>query len=242
MLQTESVSPSVDYLPLAKVLEDVIDEDGLVDADKLRESGDALRRQLKILAVTGPQSSGELLPRKSERLAYWYNARAAWALELARLEETPKKLSANTLERRKFPLDGREMTLAGIDELLIEHFGWSAAAAAPGIRTTRAAIEQKPVTGDKDVREIIKIRLNNFIDDDKRFVIDIRHKQVLVPPIIWRFREQIIVGYNNRYGTRGANLLTALLPHTSGSAHRRLQDAIGYDIRRASRGKPAWRD
>ncbi len=240
-LDTAGVTPAVDYAPLAKVMKNAVDEDGFVDADSLKESSKDLRRQLKLLAVTGPDASGNLLAHRSERLAYWYNARAAWALELARLAGTPEKISAGALENRKFPLNGRMMTLSEIDELLIERFGWSAAAAAPGILTTRAAIPQKPVEASPNTHRLIERRLNAFIDDEKRFVIDVRHRRVMVPEIIWRFGRRLVRRYNRLYGTQGANLLTALLPHTSGSPHRRLQDAVGYSARAAPRGKPAWK-
>ena len=52
--------------------------------------------------------------------------------------------------------------------------------------------------------------------------------------MLWRYRKEIIDKYNKTFDTQQANLNTALLPFVSGSALRRLQNAIGYDIAPAS--------
>ena len=66
------------------------------------------------------------------------------------------------------------------------------------------------------------------MDDEQRFVIDIERKRILVPPVLWQYRSRLIEAHHKTYATRGANLTTVLLPFVEGSAHRRLQDAIGY--------------
>ena len=82
----------------------------------------------------------------------------------------------------------------------------------------------------KDIRARIPERFNDFVGDQRRFVIDIENKRVLVPMVIWNIRDKLISLYDTTYGARGANLLTALLPFLHGMPDRRLRDATGYAI------------
>ncbi|HAU37297.1 MAG TPA: hypothetical protein DCX07_06220, partial [Phycisphaerales bacterium] len=87
------------------------------------------------------------------------------------------------------------------------------------------------------IRRAIRQRFEEFLDDEERFVIDVQSRQVRVPPVLARFSPSLIADYERRYGATGATLTTALLPHTSSSAQRRLQDAIGYAVSPAPPGK-----
>jgi len=227
LLNTEGVKAEIDYADLAVVLKEAVRKDGLVYPKYLRRQAKRLEAQLARLAVTGPTATPRLLARPEDRLAYWYNARAAWALSLALRSGCPKKLPAGRLEARQFPLDGRTMSLGEIDAAVDREGGWRALVAAPGIRPQRGRMPRLPFAA-KDIRERIDERLNGFIDDKERLVIDIKGKRVLVPAVLWRLRSRLIALHHKRYATTGANLKTALLAHVKGSAHRRLQDALGY--------------
>ncbi|GAF79424.1 unnamed protein product [marine sediment metagenome] len=227
VLDVGDIKPAADYSDLAAVLSEAVDKDGLVQPDALKELTGRLDKQLKLLAVTGPSATPELFPTPADRLAYWYNARAAWAVKLAALAEFPEEITPAELSQRPVPLDGRMMTLAGIDEEILTAGGWQALVAAPGVLSQRAQLSTKPF-GAKGIRERIAERFEQFADDADRFVIDVRAKKVLVPPVVWRFAQDIIDNHNKTYGTVGATLTTALLSYVTGSAHRRLQNAIGY--------------
>jgi len=237
-LDTDGVRPSTDYADLATLLQDAMDEEGRVDADDLRRHEACLDRQLRRLAITGPRSTPDLLARQADLLAYWCNARAAWALKLALLADCPDELPPEALERRPFPLDGRRMTLEQIDAELARH-GWRVVAAAPGIRYTRARIPRAPFAPE-DVYERLAARLQEFLGASERFVIDEEARTLRVPRMIWEFREKLIADYERKHRTVDAMFVTALLSYTTGSAHRRLQDAIGYAAAPAAPGKLAW--
>lgn len=227
VLETTGIKPEVNYDDLAGVLQAVVQQKGFVDPTALARCTDRLDAQVKRLAITGPTSTAELFPTAAEELAYWYNARAAWTMKLVLLADRPRTLQPAALETRPIPLDGRMMTLKKIDAILLAQNNWLAVVAAPGIRLQRAALPQKPFTG-ADVHRRILSRVNEFVDDEKRFVIDIENKRILIPPVLWRLRKRLIGDYNRTYGTKGATLATALGPYLSGSARRRLEDAIGY--------------
>ena len=227
VLETKGVRPELHYYDLAIVLERVVTDDGLVIPMALRQQADRLERQLALLAVTGPTATPAQLPTEADRVAYWYNARAAWAMKLADLCQCPKEMRRGHLVDRAFPLDGRVMSLSAIDSELAEFEDWRVLVASPGVTLSRCRLPAEPFSAE-DVHRRIDERLNQFIDDGKRFVVDVARKTVVVPPILWQYRDRLTAEYNRKYQTRGATFLTAMLPHTTGPAHRRLQDAIGY--------------
>ncbi len=231
----EPVPPpgAVEVADLAAVLSGAFDADrgvrryGLIMPHAVARRSERLSAQLDRLARTGPTAAPERFADPAERLAYWYNARAAAALRLLEQAGFPKDLDGNDFYRRAVRIDGRELTLADIDAILLAEGGWRTVVAAPGVLLQRARLPERPFTA-ADVRERIAGRLSEFIDDDKRFVIDLPAREIQAPPVLWRFAEEIVRSHEERYRTSGATLPTALLPFVAGSGQRRLQDAIGY--------------
>ena len=233
VLDTTGVRPAADYGDLAAVLQSAfvtkrsVRQHRFIDPDAAVELASRLDTQLKRLAVTGPGATPQLFPTAEARLAYWYNARAAWALKLAMLKEFPRKLARGEFYTRRFPLDGRQATLQEIDAILAADSDWRTLAAAPCVTLQRARLPAEPF-GEKDIREQIARRLGDFIDDDERFVISVARKEIRVPPVIWRFEQILRESHEAACGTCDSTLTTALLPYVAGPPHRRLQDAIGY--------------
>ena len=230
LMDTRNIQPAADYSELAAILRQSVTREGLLIPRQAEKQAAGLQELLRRLAVTGPTVTPALVASRPEQLAYWYNARCAWSIKLAMVyssETSSANVDAAEWADRLFQVDGRLMSLRQIDAQLEKLGGWTAVVAAPC-----ACLQRAPLPTDifsaADIDGYISRRLNAFIDNERRFVIDIEKQQVLVPPVLWRYRQQIINEYNSRYNTQGANLLTALLPYTEGSARRRLQDAIGY--------------
>ncbi len=219
--------PKVDYSDLAFMLDKGVTTDGLLIPKVIEKNMVRLDQQLKLMKVTGPSITPELFTSEDAKLAYWYNARAAWAMKLAVLCDCPEDVDIKEYTDRAFILDGRRMVLEEIDEILVGYDDWQILVAAPGVTLGRAHMPDEPFAA-YDVRRRIGKRFNAFVDDRKRFVIDIAGKKLRVPAVLWGFRKDLINQYESSYGTEGATFITALLPHTSGSAQRRLQDAVGY--------------
>jgi hypothetical protein len=228
-LDTKGVRPAVNYDRLTTVLDEVVTSKGLLNSDFLKEPtySAALDAQLKLLAVTGPTATPRLFQTAEQRLAYWYNARAAWAMKLAMLAGFPETIPPGSLRKRTFPLDGRRMTLDDVDAILDGYDDWRVAVCAPGVCCQRAPLPRSAFA-EGDIRNRIAERLNAFVDDEKRFVIDVERRNIRVPPVLCRYRQRLIADYHRAYGTQGATFVTALSRHLSGSARRRLRDAIGY--------------
>lgn len=221
------VEPSAACEELALVLKWAVEDDGRVDPHMLNFLAETLQKQLDRLAVTGPRSTPKLLPTESDRLAYWYNARMAWTLDLVRRHGCPAKLPPAALNATRFTLDGRRMVLADVDAILSADGDWRTSAAAPGVYLHRARMPRKPFTG-ADVRGRIVRRLGELIDDEERFVIDLERHIAHVPSAIWRQRTRIIDLHKRRYGVATVTLRTALLRYVDDSPHRRLQDSVGF--------------
>ena len=226
---TQPPAPAKNYSELRLVLQQAVDSAGNIRPSRLRGVGVRLDAQLAGLAVTGPASTPALFATPQERLAYWYNARLASELKLALLQDLPQQLNLRKLHQSPLAIDGQEITVAQIDQILLREHGWEAMVAAPGVTSDSAAAPQDIFEGET-IEPLVRARLNQLIADPRRFVVDNEGQRVLVPETIWGLHIELEQSHNRRYGTQGANLLTALLPFTSGPAQRRLQDAMGYSI------------
>lgn len=228
VLDANGATAEVNYEDLGLVLSKAVNDKGYVDYADLQKHAARLEAQLKRLAVAGPAATPTLFPTPADRLAYWYNARAAWAMRLALDANCPwGSLAPSRLEERPFPLDGRPMTLDAIDAILLREAGWQAAVGAPCVRLHRARLPERPFS-PADVLEVVPRRFMEYLADGSRFVVDVSRQTVFYPPMLWAQRERLRGEYDRAYGTREATLMTALLPFTSGMAERRLQNAIGY--------------
>ena len=229
----------LDYSDLASVLAASVNTKGELDDFELRQVLDALERQLALLGIVGPSSTPVMFSSTSDRLAYWYNARMVVGLKLVAMNrpwEIPGRTDANlppalpleAFDCQSVWLDGKQMSLGGIDAILAGFGDWRIAVAAPGVRADRAPLPARPFGGE-DIDERIDQRIDAYFASDERFQIDHEYRRVLVRPHLWPFRQEMIDAYNRTYHTHGATMLSALLPYVKGSALRRLQDAVGYE-------------
>jgi len=233
-LDTSDMKLSVDYSMLEKVLEKTA-TGRRADTKEYRVNDleEKLDLQLSLMAVCGPSVNPDLFPDELSKLVYWLNARTAWTIKFtAMIDEAWFKAPDSPSPRPgKFTLDGRKMALEDIDARISETGDYMHVIIAPGLRPLRAPIPREVFDVkklDRQVREIF----NSFIDDPDRFVIDVESKEILVPPVIWQHRNMLKQKYREKFeGTEDISLVTALLPMTSGSAHRRLQNALGYVCR-----------
>jgi hypothetical protein len=228
-LDTAGVAPAANYEDLAFVLAKATNDKGYLDYDELKSDANRLEAQLKRLAVAGPTATPALFPTYESRLAYWYNARAAWAIKLALDADCPRdSLAPARLEERGFPLDGRGMTLDQIDALLLGNFDWREAAAAPCVRLHRPRLPQKPFAPE-GVKADAALRLKEYLADDDRFIIDVDSKTIFYPPALWAARGRLKEeSYGGWAGAHGVTLNTTLLPYAGRIGELRLQSAIGY--------------
>lgn len=226
-LEVKDLAPAADYTQLDLVLQKVVTEDGLVRPDVLKDQEAKLDAQLKLLSITGPTATPQLFKTEDQRLAYWYNARAAWSMKLLLLADFPERIEwPETFARRQFKLDGRMMTLEEVDGILAADADWRTLAAAPCVCYQRAALPARALGAD-GIREAIAWRFRQFVES-ARFDVDTEHKRVQVPPKVWAAREFLVRSYEQEYVTRDATLQTALLPYLEGASARKLQGAMGY--------------
>ena len=209
-LATAGVEPAIRYDDLAAVLKSGVRE-GKVVEEAIRGSRARLDAQLARLAVTGPTVTPTLLPTREDRLAYWYNARAAWSLKLTLLDDCPDKITRRCLELRAFPLDGRMMRLADVDSILAADSDWRTAVAAPSVRQNEAGLPDAPFDA-QTIRAAIDSRFLDYLGDSDRFIIDVELKQIVFPPSLWAVRERLVKMYQHSLGSSGATYVTALLP------------------------------
>jgi hypothetical protein len=220
-LDTRGVAPALDYRPLATVLGECVLPNGLADRERLPRWAEALDHQLAILAVTGPTATPELFPDRDHARAYWYNAHAAWSMKLLLAGGCPRLIKAPAMLDRPFPLDGRTMTLREVRDVLAAEDDFRIAAAVPGATTCDAPLPDEPIEADR-FKQTAARRFDELLADDIRMYIDVRRRRVLIPPMLWRFRDRLIAEHNRRNQTTGATLITVLASITTGRVHRRM--------------------
>jgi len=224
---------------LSAVFTEAVDKRGRLVPDALARVRSRLDGQLLKMSRYGPTTTPNLFSTDSARLAWWYNARAAWSMKLADLAGCPRRNCPTAARARTFPLDGREMSLEKIDSILLGEARRSGdfriAACAPGAWVDYAPLPQKPFT-EEDFSDRLSVSFNLFALDDQRFVIDVERRQVRIPPMLWSCRDMVISWYLRRYGPCEVSLTTALRSHLDRLAQRRLDNALGYAaVRQAAR-------
>jgi hypothetical protein len=198
----------------------------------VKEKRHALEAQLELLSVTGPDSTPDLLPRQQDRLAYWYNARMAWAIYLSLLHDFQDTRADEYIRERPFHIDGRWMTLRSIDTLLGKNEDFRVLAAAPGVSQQRARLPNR-VFLPEGIHQRIQDRFNQFVADNQRFRIEISSRRIYVPCILWQMRDRIQQRFARLYGPEEVPLRIALLWQVQGPARTRLLNAVGYKAVRA---------
>ena len=217
----------ISYADLAVVLDGALDKRGYIEPIFIERLEGRLLAQLGLLARLGPASAPGLLPDRACKLAYWYNARSAWSIYLAMDMYRAGRKTVQGLSSRRFPLDGREMTLADIDARLYALGGIKAVIAAPSADEHRAKLPRKPFRAE-DIQRRIARRFDEYFADRGRFVIDIETQQIRLAPVIWQYRDEILRRYYESYGAPQATLRTALGTMVTGLGRYRLQQAVGY--------------
>ncbi len=237
-LSTAGVKPSADAADLAAVLAEAATTDGRVDPKAMHRLAGRLDSQLRTMAVSGPTATPALYPTYGARWAYWYNARAAWAMKLTLLAGCPRETDSRCMARRPVPLDGRVMSLEAVDELLLAEAkrtgDFRLAACVPGVRVEYGPMPQRPYEA-ADFGDRLVGMFSTLIADQRRVVIDVATRTVLVGPMLWARRQDVIDQYRREFGGDEIQFLTALRPYVRGRALKRLQQAVGYDAAEAAR-------
>ncbi len=230
LLNMTGAGASSDVSDLAAVLADAVDESGRLVPVALAGVRDRLDEQLRKMSLAGPTATPDLFSTDAARLAYWYNAHAAWSMKLADMAGCSQRVSP-TARKRTFELDGREMSLEKIDSILLDEARRSGdfrlAACAPGAWVDYAPLPQKPFSAEGFDNRLDEA-LNRLVLDDQRFVVDVERRQVRIPPMLWSCRDMVVSWYRRRYGPCNVGLTTALRAHLDSLAQRRLDNTLGY--------------
>ncbi len=234
MVELPSGQSSADLSELALALSQLARADGNVEFSAMPAARPHLEVQLARLAVTGPVSTPELYPSDQARWAYWFNARLAWSLMLAELEDGPESLPVELLMQRPFRLDGQVTSLAQLDGLLEAQARaageFRLLAAAPGACLGDAPLPRQPFRAE-GFNQALAAQFERLLADRRRAVIDIDLHQVRLPAHLWQVRDLLERQHRRLYGpSLPADILTQLLSFADEAGRRRLQSALGYDV------------
>ena len=233
-----SSRPAIGFGELAKLLAGTVDEQGVIDPTALAIHLPRLERQLALLAQPWPAEIAGERTGGDERLAWLYNARAAWSLRIVASELAPRPRQPDlfalptTIRVRKLleqpiTLNGQTTTLAAIDRELARDKDFRLAAAAPCATDFFGRLPREPFTG-LTVRAAAAQRFRDYLHDPNRVVVDHDYKRLRVPPALWQFVPLILADYDQRYASRGVQPASALAEFANVPDRQRMQDATGY--------------
>jgi len=237
---------AADFEDLAVVLAAAVDDRGRFDPTALVTQLPRLNRQLGRLARPWPAEAREA--GSDVRLAWLYNARAAWSLRIVAQQRDlvgpgqdryalPETISRRRLLDTPFTLDGRIGSLRRIDDELAAMADFRIAAAAPGATDLAGRLPRRPFE-PATIGSAVAERFSEYVCDDRRVIIDHAARRVRVAPALHRARPDAIARYHERFGTTGAMFTTALGPYLNDRARRRMSSATGYrsEVRRGPAG------
>jgi len=224
------------FADLTVVLAAVVDDRGRIDPTALATCLPRLDRQLAALAR--PWSDEARQSGSDVRLAWLYNARAAWCLRIIARQRRltgvgqdeyalPGTIDRARLLDSSFPMDGGSTSLRQIDRELAAMDDFRIACAAPGATDLVGLLPGEAFAADT-IRATVPGRFNDYVRDDRRIVIDHAARRLRVPPALHKARWAAVLRYNERFSTTDAMLITALGPYLDDRARRRLAAATGY--------------
>ena len=124
LMDTEGEGP-FDYSAWTKVLEESVDERGMVDYAGVKEDPGDLDAFLAQLAEVSPATNAAIFTTEEEALAYWVNAYNAWCMKIVAdnypvgsiMDIGEKKGEAFDME--VCDIGGKEMSLNGIEQGIV---------------------------------------------------------------------------------------------------------------------------
>lgn len=210
---------------------------GLVDYDTLRLTPETLMRYCALISIKGPASTPDQFVGRSQITAYYINAYNALVLRavLSQPADLPTMydLSLPRLESEyHFAFDGRIVTLAEIERLMLEVSGGDARTI---LATSRAAMGTPRLTNEPVRPETLDRQLATAAADalDLPEIMQVDHgtQFVLLWQAILDHEDQFIEYWKNVRRVRTFYLWNALHVMCSPSQQRALQSAVGYRFR-----------
>ena len=226
----------ISYQPLHQVLNRAINSSGYIMAYHYTFIEKNLISQLQILAAIGPATCPDQFKTDNDKLAYWYNARAAWVLKLSMMHHKKLFLSKNKTDYSETirlmgittcPIDGKRMTLGDIDHEIKKIGGFMAEIAAPGGTLDRAPMPQSPFQ-PTDFPGCLKDQFNSFVNSTSRFVCNYDKRTWYIPRVVWKYKKELSDIYQTNYPTPQVMFASVLSSWASGAAKYRLQNNVGY--------------
>lgn len=230
----------------AGVLDDHV-RGGLVNYTTLAADRAGLDRYYGLLRVTGPRTTPSAFQTRDDHLAYWINAHNALVL-LAVLESYPLKtmydLTMPVLAYEyRFTVDGREMTLADIEQKIMTESNHDVRAL---FALSRAALGTPRLLSVPYQASILDEQLDEAaargLSNPELCRIEHRTKSILVWQKILERREDFVQYWRKRRRAQTAYLFNVLLDLAAPARRQALQEAVGYAFRAIpfNRALNAW--
>ncbi len=209
---------------------------GLVDCKALADNRQPLERYYALLSVTGPNSTPEQFVTRAQKTAYWINAYNALVLR-AVLERYPIKTMYDvTLPRLEseyqFSIDGHRENLIWLEEKILEDSNGDVRAL---FATSRAAMGTPQLMNEPVRASTLEGQLQSAthaaLNNPQILRIDHANRAIFVWQLILRRQADFVQYWRSQRRGRRIDLYNVLCELAAPSRRRRLESAIGYDLR-----------
>ncbi len=208
---------------------------GSVDYRRLKANHRLLDEFVDSLKCIGPKTSPELMPSDKDRIAFWINAHNAIALREA-VKRYPCKsvysfwqdFSTST----QAYVDGKLMSLKEIADAARRAGGYDPriefALSIPAMGSPKLQAEiYKPEKLDDQLDNAV----HRALKDNKLIYIDHEGWSLRLGRALWNTRKAFIKSYEKIFHTTDASIIDALAVYADDDQRRRLNTAVGYNIK-----------
>lgn len=224
---------SLNYALYQRVLDRFV-SGGMVRYERLKANDSDLNDFVSSLRCVGPDTTPEFFPTEADKIAFWINAYNAVSMrDAAKMYpcDSVQSFFSDFETSHKVAIDGRILTLRALADLARK-------AGKDDPRIELALIFPAKGSGKlsgevylaKKLDKQLEKAIGDAIDNPKLVHIDHENWALKLGKSIWIRKEQYVENYDKTFETQGS-MLNALLSHANSSQRRKLETAIGYNLR-----------
>ncbi len=223
------------YKLFSKTIASVLHDNGMIDYRKLKANHKLLDEFVNSIKCVGPETTPQFFPSKQDKIAFWINVHNAVALQSAVKKYPCKSVYSfwrdfNTSTRAY--VDGKLLTLAQIAENARKVSDYD-----PRVELALSipAKGSPKLTKELFCPEKLDSQLDNAVqralDDNKLILIAHEDWAIKLGKPFWRVRKKLINSYKQIFNTPQASIVNALGLYANEAQRKRLNTAIGYNVR-----------
>lgn len=208
--------PSFSHKAFDLVLQNCVNESGLVDYENLKKKPENLNAYLAQLAQYSPETTPKHFPSQSDSLAYWINAYNAFAIKGV-IDAYPVKSVRDIkwfygfFNRTKYNAGRKKYTLKHIEhEIVRKQFPDPRIHAALNCASMGCPQLPKKAFHAETLNEDLEREMCDFLREARNVTIDRQNEKIYLSNILKEFDSDFTTYYQDTYNVESATILDYL--------------------------------